>query len=87
MLEYEKEARLIYYSKPLKDYAETGAKMPNYISLDNFKIEAVYLGYLVEKKYITAIKKAIGKNNIELYKMEFDPSNITRLVPKRIKRF
>ena len=73
---YENETRLILYSRK----NET-----DYCQLSNFEIEAVYMGWRIDKEKRDYLKKMLKNTNIKLYQMVFSPKDITKLVAKECR--
>ena len=67
---YEKEARLILYSR--EDIGE-------HYSVDGYEIEAVYMGYKMEKEKREYLKSLIKGTGIKLYQMVFSDEDMTKL--------
>lgn len=98
--EYEKEARLIYYSKDMSKWIDhkwdeasheersNKQKLLNYISLEDFQVKAVYFGCKVSKKDFDEINSQLQVFNtdVQKYKMKFCEDDITRLEAVRIDR-
>lgn len=82
---YEQEERLIYYCKNNSRTTRQDIKQNNgYISLDNFIITAIYLGYRISQDNKREIIEAVKGRNIDIYQVEFDKNDITRLKAKKI---
>lgn len=75
--EYEKETRLIMYSRNEKNY---------YCQLENYKIEAIYMGCLISSEKRNELITLLNDSNIKLYQMKFSNDDITRLEAREIKR-
>ena len=73
----EKETRLIYFSI-------NENKLNDYVSIPGFSIKAVYLGCRVTSDYIKAVRLAIKGRPIDLFKMEYDNYDITKLQAKKL---
>lgn len=74
--EYEKETRLIMYSRNEKD---------KYCQLPNFEIEAVYMGVRIDSKKRDFLKHMLKNSSIKLYQMKFSENDISKLIAKEIK--
>ena len=69
---YEKESRLIIYSRNMK-------KEDEFYQLKDFEIEAVYMGYRIDKDKSECLKTLLKGTNISLYQMRFSHNNISKL--------
>lgn len=95
---YEKEARLIYYSKDMSRWVNPNYKDKNgkkntketrlldYIFLEGFSVKAIYFGVRISQKdYNDVICHLQNLNpSVELYKMEFNNYDITQLKVSKI---
>lgn len=72
---YENETRLIMYSPNNKK---------KYCKLQNFEIEAVYMGWRIDSVKRDYLKEMLKGTDIKLYQMVFSPKDITKLVAKEI---
>ena len=78
--DYEQEERLIYYCKNNSRTTRQDNKQNNgYISLDNFIITAIYLGYRISPDDKREIIEAVKGRNIVIYQVKFDKNDITKL--------
>lgn len=77
--EKENETRLIFYSEYAKDLKYSNGRKRNYVPLEGFKIEEIYLGYKIKDDFKQAIIDAVAGKNITLYQMMFDMHDITKL--------
>ena len=78
--DYEQEERLIYYCKNNSITTRQDNKQNNgYISLDNFIITAIYLGYRISPDDTREIIEAVKGRNIVIYQVKFDKNDITKL--------
>ena len=78
--DYEQEERLIYYCKNNSITTRQDNKQNNgYISLDNFIITAIYLGYRISPDDKREIIEAVKGRNIVIYQVKFDKNDITKL--------
>ena len=75
--EYEKETRLIMYSRNEKD---------KYCQLPNFEIEAVYMGVRIDSKKRDFLKHILKNSSIKLYQMTFSKNDISKLEAKEIQK-
>lgn len=76
---YEHETRLIYFQKDISDWVDVDGHTQDYISLDGFCIEAVYMGLKISPKRKEEIIDVVKGRNIDLYEMDFDPYDITKI--------
>ena len=90
---YEKEARLIYYSKDMSRWVNPNYKDKNgkkntketrlldYIFLEGFSVKAIYYGVRISQKDYNDVMRLLQSNNpsVRLYKMEFKKEDITQL--------
>lgn len=81
--QHENETRLIYFTERNNDLKFRNGRQRKYCSLDGFEIEAIYMGYKITGGYKQAIKNAIIGMGVELYQMEFDMNDITKLKENR----
>lgn len=85
--EYEAECRLIYFTtndNDLKIQNYDQNKRSDYISLDGFQIEAVYLGTRIDPKKEAEIKSISNCLGIPIFKMRFCMSDITQIEPSAL---
>lgn len=81
--EYENEKRMIFYSMP--DTSDDNKDIIEFPMLDcKGAIQSIYLGVKCSDADVRLVEKAIGDKDIQLFKMEIDPKNPTRLKPIRI---
>lgn len=73
--QYEKETRLIMYSRKEED---------RYFQLPDFEIEAVYMGYKIGHKQRDFIKRLLRESPIKLYQMDFCKDDITKMIAREI---
>lgn len=73
---YENETRLIMYSR---------YEVDKHCQLENFEIEAVYMGWRIDSEKRNYLKKMLKDTNIKLYQMVFSPKDITKLVAKECR--
>lgn len=76
---YEKETRLIYFTTNENDLKGADGKIMNYVPMPGFEIEAIYMGCKMNKRYKQALWQAIQGKHIDLYQMEFDLDDITKI--------
>lgn len=95
---YEKEARLIYYSKDMSRWINPHyqdkngkkntkeARLLDYIFLEGFSVKAIYFGVRISQKDYNDVIRLLQKLNpsVELYKMEFNNYDITQLKVSKI---
>lgn len=74
---YEKESRLILYSRNMKEENV-------FYQLKNFEIEAIYMGYRIDKDKSECLKTLLKETNIRLYQMRFSHNNISKLESIRV---
>ncbi len=74
--DYEKETRLIYYSKK-KLFADR--KNDNYETLSGFKIKSIYLGKRISDNDKIEIIEAAKKIRADVYQMGYENNDITKL--------
>lgn len=91
--EYEKEARLIYFTKDMskwiqKEWREEthdqrggDQKYQDFISLEGFKVKSIYFGYRTSNKDIIEIARLVQAINqdVALYRVKFNADDITKL--------
>lgn len=82
--EYEQETRLIFFTEERKDLKYKNGRMRNFVPLDGFEVESVYMGYRISDEYKNAVKTAIAGTDVQLYQMSFKPHDITKLVATKI---
>ena len=82
--EYEQETRLIFFTEERKDLKHKNGHIRNFVPLDGFEVESVYMGYRISDEYKKAVKNAILGTNKQLYQMSFLPYDITKLVATKI---
>lgn len=80
----ENETRLIFYTENAKDLKYSNGKKRNYVPLEGFEIEEIYLGYKIKDEFKKAIIDAVAGKHIMLYKMRFDMYDITKLKAERL---
>ncbi len=73
---YENETRLIMYSRKKVDY---------HYQLKNVGIEAVYMGWRIDKGKRDYLKSMLRGSDIKLFQMSFSTDDITKLVSHEIK--
>ena len=90
---YEEEARLIYYSKDMSQWANPDykdkngkkntkeARLLDYIFLEGFSVKAIYFGVRISQKDYFDVMGPLRSNNpsVKLYKMVFNKDDITQL--------
>lgn len=90
---YEEEARLIYYSKDMSQWANPNykdkngkkntkeARLLDYIFLEGFSVKAIYFGVRISQKDYIDVMGPLQSNNpsAKLYKMELNKDDITQL--------
>ena len=95
---YEKEARLIYYSKDMSRWVNPNykdkngqkntkeARLLDYIFLEGFSVKAIYFGVRTSQKDYNDVIRLLQNLNpsVELYKMEFNKYDITQLKVSKI---
>lgn len=95
--EYEKEHRLIYFTSKSSELYKTKEELRNenpptnikrrdYLSLEGFNVDALYLGTNIDPKKETEILDIAEIKNIPVYKMKYDTNDITRLIHERKSR-
>lgn len=72
---YENETRLVLFSKNM---------LPQYYSIPNVPIEAVYMGYRISPKLRDILRDISKKNNFNLYQMVFNPHDLSNLIAHQI---
>lgn len=83
--EYESEHRLLYFStedgefKPNDAEEKASPKRKDFISLDGFEIEEIYLGALIDSNKESEIKQIAKSIGVSAFKMRYDDSDITKL--------
>lgn len=80
--EYETEYRLFYFSTIDNDFKmkdKDKHKRADYITLNGFEIEAIYLGSRIDPHKEAELLRIASSCHIQTYKMKFDPSDITKL--------
>lgn len=83
--EYESEHRLLYFStedgefKPNDAEEKASPKRKDFISLDGFEIEEIYLGALIDSKKESEVKQIAKSIGVSVFKMRYDDSDITKL--------
>lgn len=96
---YEEEARLIYYSKDMSQWANPNykdkngkkntkeARLLDYIFLEGFSVKAIYFGVRISQKDYNDVISPLQKLNpsVEVYKMEFNNDDITQLKANKIQ--
>ena len=78
--EYEHEYRLIYYQT-----GKIKEETKGYLSLPNFKVEAVYFGYNIDKHNLKMLKEVCRRNHIPIFQMQFEMADITKLKAEKIE--
>lgn len=82
--EYENEKRMIFYSMPDAS-SDIKSNVSEFPMLDcKGAIQSIYLGVKCSDADVRLVEKAIGDKDIQLFKMEIDSNNPTRLKPIRI---
>ena len=76
---YERETRLIYFTTDEKDLKDSKGDIMNYVPMSGFEIESIYMGCKMNKRYKQALWQAIQGKHIDLYQMEFDMDDITKI--------
>lgn len=82
---YEAEHRLLYFSTEDNEFKQLNEKTQkeerkDFISLDGFKIEAVYLATQINPYQESEIRAIATQRGIQVRKMKYSPSDITHLV-------
>ena len=82
---YEDEHRLLYFSTEDNEFKQLNEKTQkeerkDFISLDGFEIEAVYLGTQINPYQESEIRAIAAQRGIQVRKMKYSPSDITHLV-------
>lgn len=78
--EYEHEYRLIYYQ-----IGKIQEKTKGFLSLPNFKVEAVYVGYKIDERNLKILKDVCQRNRIPIFQMQFEMADITKLRTEKIE--
>ncbi len=73
---YENETRLILYSKN---------KIDEYYPLKDVEIEAVYMGWRIDKEKRDYLKRMLKDSCIKLFQMSFSDDNVSELKSHEIK--
>ncbi len=73
---YEKETRLIMYSRNVVD---------KYYQLSNFEVESVYMGVRIDSEKRNFLKHMLKNSSIKLYQMTFSKNDISKLEAKNIR--
>lgn len=91
--EYEKEARLIYFTKDMSRWIQQewkvethnqrggDQKYKDFISLEGFKVKSIYFGYKTSNRDIIEITRLVQALNqdVALYLVKFSEDDITKL--------
>lgn len=78
--EYEHEYRLIYYQ-----IGKIKEKTKGFLSLPNFKVEAVYVGYKIDEHNLRILKDVCQRKHIPIFQMQFEMADITKLKAEKIE--
>lgn len=84
--EYEAEHRLLYFTVDKNDLivGDDKEKRSDFIPLDGFEIEAIYLGAMISGKKEAEIKHLAVSNKIPIYKMKYNKDDITSLIKETV---